>query len=101
MDAFTTVRSQIGVPVSTGATFQQMVSNMNVASNLPGVVTGTGITTGNMEVWPTNYGVANALPTPGASIDTYDFGDQRRPGGYGSMQVHNYGALQTIFGYNN
>jgi hypothetical protein len=38
---------------------------------------------------------------PGASATTYDFGDQMNAGGHGSMQIHNYGAAQTLFGYNN
>jgi sialate O-acetylesterase len=35
--------------------------------------------------------------------DAYDFGDQisEPADGYGSMQVHNYGAKQTIFAFNN
>jgi len=103
MDAFTTVPSRIGVPtVSSGAVFQQFVSNMNVASSSgAGVVTGTGIATGNIEFWPTNYNQRNLFPIPGASSSTFDFGDTPTPGTYGSMQVHNYGAQQTIFGYNN
>ena len=102
MDAFTTVRSKTGVPTfGSGAIFQQYVSNMNVASNNPGVVTGTGIT-GNIEFWPNNYHPFNALAIPGASNSRFDFGDTRHTSGqYGSMQVHDYGAQQTIFAYNN
>jgi len=104
MDAFTTVPSRIGVPVSsTGATFQRKVSNMNVASNVSGIVTGTGITTGNIEFWHHCYGTVGVLGLGGANNNLYDFDDN--PGGqaascYGSMQVHNYGAQTTIFAYN-
>jgi hypothetical protein len=104
MDAFTTVPGRIGVPVaSTGATFQQTVTNMNVASNVAGVTTGTGITTGNIEFWHHCYATGPVLGLPGNNSGLYDFDDN--PGGqadscYGSMQVHNYGAGQTIFAWN-
>ncbi len=45
MDAFTTNPGQIGVPNTAGSFQQRTVSNMNVASNVPGVVTGEGIRT--------------------------------------------------------
>ena len=41
---------------------------------------------------------------PGANADTYDFGDQMNGVGgvgYGCVQVHNYGAKQTLFAVNN
>ena len=102
MDAFTTNAARIGIPtVASGAVFQQMVSNMNVVSNVAGVVNGTGITTGNIEFWPTNYSQANGASVPGASATTFDFGDTRTAGTHGSMQVHNYGATQTLFALNN
>src|SRR5206468_539207 len=50
--------------------------------------------------WPSDYGSGNTFGVPGAA-STYDFGDQ--PTGssnYGSMQIHNYGAQQTIFAFN-
>ena len=39
---------------------------------------------------------------PEASAERYDFGDQRReaPDGYGSMQIHNHAARQTLFAIN-
>lgn len=107
MDAFTTNPARIGIPTpASGAVFQQTVANMNVFSNVPGVVTGTGITTGNIEFWPTNYSQPNAISIPGASSTAnntgYDFGDTRSTTGtYGSMQVHHYGATQTLFALNN
>jgi len=98
----TTNPQLLGVPtVASGATFQTMVSNMNVFSNQAGVTTGTGIQTGNIEFWPTNYGPVNSASVPGASSTTYDFGDQPNPGTYGSLQVHNYGGEQTVFAFNN
>ena len=106
MDAFTALAGRIGVPTpASGAVFQLAVSNMNVASNVAGVTTGTGITTGNIEFWPTNYSAgvtAGALPGNPGSGTNYDFNDTRTTTGtYGTMQVHNYGASQTIFALNN
>lgn len=102
MDAFTKDASKIGVPnASSGATFQQNVSNMNVVSNVAGITNGSAIATGNIEFWQYNYGTQNAAGVPGASNNTFDFGDLNvGQYNYGSMQIHNYGAAQTIFGYN-
>ena len=52
-------------------------------------------------MWPSNYAQANADNVPGASGSTYDFGDQISAGGYGSFQVHNITAGQTVLAYNN
>ncbi|MEL6109937.1 MAG: hypothetical protein AAFU85_28330 [Planctomycetota bacterium] len=106
VDAFTTDAGLIGVPSlgpngNGGAVFQQNVSNMNVFSNQAGIVTGTGITTGNIEFWWEDYVTGNQAGVPGASGGLYDFGDQRfGNAGYGSMQIHNHGAGQTLFGFN-
>jgi sialate O-acetylesterase len=102
MDAFTQDLSQIGVPTAgSGAHFQQDVAAMNVLSNVQGIVTGTGLTGGNIEFWPNNYGPGNSTQVPNASSETYDFGDIPDGGGdYGSMQVHNHDAKQTLFALN-
>ena len=102
MNAFTTDASKIGVPsTSTGAFFQQHVANMNVVSNVSGVVNGTGISTGNLEFWHYDYGTANSAGVPGASNSAYDNGDQpANNANFGSMQIGNYGANQTILAYN-
>lgn len=96
------VASKLGVPSTpTGAFFQQLVTQMNVVSNVAGVVNGTGISTGNLEFWHTDYGTSNTAGVPGASNSTYDFGDQPVPNNdYGSMQINNFGAGQTILAYN-
>ena len=103
MDAFTDDATKVGIPeVASGARFQQKVSSMNVHSNVEGIATGIHLDGGNIEFWPNNYGPWNGGNIPGASNDLYDFGDQ--PGdpveGYGSMQVHNHQAGQTIFAIN-
>jgi sialate O-acetylesterase len=65
-------------------------------------VTGTGLTGGNLEFWPNNYGPANSAKVPNASDQTFDFGDDPSDpvDGYGSMQVHNHEAKQTLFALN-
>ncbi|MFO1491096.1 MAG: sialate O-acetylesterase [Kiritimatiellia bacterium] len=91
---------------ATGASFQQPVTGMNVYSSEPGVTTGVGIQTGNLEFWGLNYVQSNAALVPNASAATYDAGDQPvATGYYGSMQIHNHSvngtaATQTIFAYN-
>jgi Leucine-rich repeat (LRR) protein len=104
MDAFTTDAGKIGVPaIQTGAFFQQKVANMNVRSSVPGVATGDALPGGNIEFWWCNYGKSNQAGIPGASDSTYDFGDHASPNwpaGYGSMQVHNWAAAQTLFAFN-
>ncbi len=102
MDAFTKNAAQLGVPVkSAGATFQTRVKNLAVLSNVPGV--SGQANEGNIEFWPHNYGPGNAANVPGADGGKYDFGDQKNDPqvGYGSMQIHNFGARQTVFAYNN
>lgn len=101
MDAFTQDLGKTGVPVSsTGAVWQQFVENMNVESNVAGVVIGSGISTGNMEFWHHCYNTSNSLGVPGAA-NTFDFGDAYSGGScYGSMQIHNYGESQTLFAWN-
>jgi sialate O-acetylesterase len=103
MDAFTDALDKIGVPtVKSGARFQQNVAGLNVYSNVKGIVTGTNLAGGNIEFWPNNYGPANGANVPNASAEVFDFGDE--PGfpadGYGSMQIHNHDARQTLFSIN-
>lgn len=104
MDPFTQDPGKIGVPtLASKAVFQTRVKNMNVLSNVPGIVTGSDLSGGNIEFWPHNYGQPNAIGIPNASASVWDFGDQYGPpeDGYGSMQVHNHEAKQTIFAINN
>jgi sialate O-acetylesterase len=103
MDAFTDSLKKIGVPtLGSGAHFQQPVSNLNVFSNVKGIVSGAGLAGGNIEFWPNNYGPANSGNVPQASAQAYDFGDEpsEPADGYGSMQVHNHDAKQTLFALN-
>jgi len=105
MDAFTTDATRLGVPVN-GVMYQQKVNRLDVFSNVGGIITGNGLTTGSIEFWPSSYSTANSIYIPYASDATYDFGDggaSSSGGGYGSMQVHNHGsnAKQTLFAMNN
>lgn len=103
MDAFTDSLAKTGVPTfASGARFQQNVEHLDVYSNVKGIVTGAGLNGGNIEFWPNNYGPANAARVPHASSQVFDFGDEiaEPADGYGSMQVHNHTARQTIFALN-
>ncbi|MFA6102106.1 MAG: sialate O-acetylesterase [Victivallaceae bacterium] len=103
LDQFTQDISKIGVPdLDSKAKFQQKISNMLVKSNVAGIKNGTFAEGGNMEFWGTNYSQSNSVNIPGASSDAFDFGDkQELSGDYGSMQIHNYAAKQTLFAFNN
>ncbi|MEZ0387988.1 MAG: GDSL-type esterase/lipase family protein, partial [Verrucomicrobium sp.] len=106
MDPFTQNRNRIAIPtVASGAVYQMNINNMDVKSNVVGVVTGTGLTGGNIEFWPSDYAVANAVPVPNASATVFDAGDTRTTSGgnnFGSMQIHNHdvGANQTLLAIN-
>jgi len=103
MDAFTSDLGKIGVPTANShAHFQQSIANMDVYSNVKGIKTGEGLSGGNMEFWPNNYGPNNSANVPNASSEVFDFGDQPADPeeGYGSMQIHNHDAKQTLFAIN-
>jgi len=103
MDAFTSALDKVGVPtIQSGARFQRNVSNLNVYSNVKGIITGTGLAGGNIEFWPDNYGGANGAKVPNASGQVYDFGDEPSApaDGYGSMQIHNHDAKQVLLALN-
>jgi sialate O-acetylesterase len=103
MDAFTDSLDKIGLPtLQSGASFQQNVTNLTVISNLKDIVAGTNLAGGNIEFWPNNYDPTNSANVPNASSTAFDFGDQPTvpADGYGSMQVHNHDAQQTLFAIN-
>ena len=103
VDAFTKDLAKIGVPTVAGKTsFQQNLTHMNVLSNVSGIVTGNNLAGGNIEFWSNNYDPANAAGVPNASATTFDFGDAigQQIDGYGSMQIHNHDAKQTLFALN-
>jgi hypothetical protein len=96
MNAFTNSALQIGVPDSESDVFNEVpVSSMNVYSDVAGVATGTGISTGYIQFWPDCYSFS------GSSGWSTGY-DTRDPGStcYGSMQIGN-GLGNTVFAYNN
>ena len=103
MNAFTDDVRKIGIPtIASQSRFQIPVVAMDVFTNVNGITSGTNIATGNIEFWPDNYGMINSAKVSGASDSQYDFGDETAPpaDGYGSMQVHNFAAKQTLFAIN-
>ena len=103
MDAFTDDIAKAGVPTAAShAHFQQNLSHLTVMTNVAGITTGENLDGGNIEFWPNNYAPGNAANVPGASSETFDFGDQTVDpvDGYGSMQIHNHNAKQTLFALN-
>jgi sialate O-acetylesterase len=90
--------ANLGVPtLNTGELYNQPVTNMNVVSNVPGVVTGTGITTGTIQFWPSNYG---GNPGAGGAFDYADTGPSASAG-YGHLEIGNTAAGQTILTLSN
>jgi sialate O-acetylesterase len=102
MDAFTNDATKIAVPtLASGEVYQQDVSNLNVFSNVPSIVTGTGLSGGHLEFWPYNYFAVNSAGVPNASSTLFDWGDtDDHVLNYGSMQIANYNASQMLLSYN-
>jgi sialate O-acetylesterase len=103
LNAFTDDVKKIGIPgIAADAKFQMPVSSMDVFSNVSGITSGTNIESGNIEFWPDNYGMVNSAKVSGAKDTAYDFGDEpvAPADGYGSMQIHNSSASQTLFAIN-
>jgi sialate O-acetylesterase len=104
MDAFTSDIKKVGIPtLASGAKFQTQVKNANVISNVKDIPNGTFASDCNIEFWPNNYGPINAGKVAGASDAAFDTGDMidALVDGYGSMQIHNFKAKQTLFAINN
>jgi sialate O-acetylesterase len=102
--AFTEDVKKIGIPAfATQAKFQMPIEEMDIFSDVSNIKSGTGISTGNIEFWPHNYGMTNAANVTGASSAVYDTGDEmvEPANGYGSMQIHNYATAETLFAINN
>ena len=85
--------------VSNANVIQRTVTNMSVVSNYP-TVTNTSSTSGRLEIWPYNYSKA-ANSGIGGNSSIYDFDDTHSgDSSYGSMQVHNLSAAQTVMAWN-
>jgi len=100
-NAHTQDRTKLGYPNRNGATFmwQQKVYNMDVRSNVGAVTDATGVDTGNLEIWPSNYGTGLGIPDIGGSSTAFDFNDNGASTsiGHGSFQIHNWGSQQVLF----
>jgi autotransporter-associated beta strand protein len=99
-NAHTQDRTKLGYPNRNGATviWQQKVYGMDVRSNSSNVNEVTGADTGNLEIWPSNYGQGTKLGL-GGSATTFDFDDDIAGNtgiGHGCFQIHNWGAKQTL-----
>ena len=91
MEAFTKDPGRLGLPTHPGEITRQRVDDLDVASNVPGVRTGTGMP-GYLEMWPNSYNKPVSDQIAGASSTAYDADDVPSPGFYGSFQVHSVGA---------
>ena len=103
MDPFTQEIAKLGLPTAAGKIFfQQIVKNLYVKSNVPGLSSGK-FEDGNIEFWSGSYTQKNSANVPGASDQVFDFGDSGTSlhDGYGSFQLHNYRLKQTVFAMNN
>ena len=99
--AHTQDRTKLGYPNRNGATvvWQQKVYSLDVRSNSSNVTEVTGANTGNLEIWPSNYGAGTKLGDVGGSGSTFDFDDDIGGNtgiGHGCFQIHNWGAKQTL-----
>lgn len=104
MDAFTTAVAQTGLPhaTSNNVTFQRSVSNLEVASNVASVKTGS-FDRAQIEMWHHSYSAADPNTVFGSSNSLYDWGDTittASPSGYGSFQIHNTVGRQVVLAYN-
>ncbi len=94
MAPFTSDARRLGLQTSTGQIFRQQVGDLEVASNVAGVTTGTG-QTGYIEMWPNQYSGSAGGQVPNASASTYDADDSPTTTiGHGSFQIHQIGATK-------
>lgn len=104
MDAFTTVPKQLGIPhhLLNSVKHQRLVENLNVFSNVQGLVTGTSLDGGSVEMWPSNYqeGRTGFYAGDGGTYDWDDNSATATDAGFGSFQLHHPLSQQVIFAYN-
>lgn len=104
MDTFDANPARLGLShnVNNPVARQSVVNNASIYSNNQSIVTGTGIGTVNLEMWPTNYNTGTTGAIAGGSSATFDFNDSGFGTGigHGSFQIHNFGQGQTLFGWN-
>jgi hypothetical protein len=106
MDTFDTNPASLGLPhnYDNPIARQTVVNNASIYSNNTSIVTGSAISTVNLEMWSTNYATGSTGAIPGADGNggSYDFNDNGWGigSGHGSFQIHNFGVGQTLFGWN-
>ncbi len=104
MDAFTSVAKELGLPHNqlNPVKHQRLVDNLNVYSNVPGLVTGNSLDGGSLEMWPSNYVQARTGFYAGDAVtfDWDDSGASATAAGYGSFQIHHPPSRQVILAYN-
>jgi hypothetical protein len=103
MNRFNTTNAELGLPYNgSNIAWQQTVTAMNVYGSSNAGVTSTLNSSGNIEIWNNCYGTGNFLSGIGGNSGNFDFNDTRAGADcYGSFQVHNWAAQQTLFGLNN
>ena len=97
---FSTQANMLGVPVNStgefyhygGATGQ--VQNMDIVTNLPGFSNYTGLSSGLVQFWPSNYGNGNGYGVPNQTAGQWGPGDDGAGlgAGYGSMKIASDGV---------
>lgn len=88
MEPFTTDARRLGPPTRAGQIVRQRVNDVEVATNVAGLATGTGLP-GYLEMWPNNYGPAGSGQISGATADRFDADDEVHAAiDHGSFQVH-------------
>jgi len=97
--------AKLGLPTAdSGGFFTGTLKNARVTTNVEGVTPGVFQDALAVEMFPSNYSTANVRSVPGASDKVYDFGDSPAGGagepGYGSFQIHNVPARQTVLAFN-
>ncbi len=104
MDTFDANPARLAVPHNTNNAVarQSVVNNASIYSNNASIFTGTGVSTVNLEMWSSNYAPDTTGAVPGGSNSAFDFNDSgfNTGAGHGSFQVHNFGAQQTLFAWN-
>ncbi|WP_405060745.1 sialate O-acetylesterase [Kribbella sp. NBC_01505] len=94
MEPFTSDAKRLGLQTFAGQIFRQQVTDLEVASNVAGVTTGTG-QTGYIEMWPNQYSGSASGQVANASASTYDADDSPTTVlGHGSFQIHQIGATK-------
>lgn len=92
MEPFATDAHRLGPPTRVGQIVRQRVNDVEVATNVQGLTTGTGLP-GYLEMWPNSYGPGGSGQISGASAGRYDADDDVQVAiGYGSFQVHLVGG---------